>query len=888
MQPIVRYEHSLTLRAIKAIHPVWSFMASIAPRLFGVPEGAMPHPSAMQDSPNWIWRLIFPRFFRRISVDAAEVKRLSDASKGATVVYMAKYAGQLEYSFFNHLFLDKALPLAAYTNAVGLRRWMKPRALWRSIASQEDQISKHGRVLDPLYDGYLPRIIAEGASVFIRIPAADLLDEELILTGPLRALTAVIEAQCTSGRPIVMVPVDFLWSRRPPKAKRGVRDILLGEQGSPGVIRKFFLFWRNYRRRAHATIGNPIDVAEFMRANADAPDEETLARRLRESLLGELKTQRQTITGPPMRPRSWFIQEVLSDDDLDKEICQIAAGRKRPVDDLRDLAHRYAREIVADMDHAYVELLERMLGRAFSRIFESFDVDEAGLARAKAAFAKGPVILVPNHKSHVDYLILSYVLYHNGMTVPHIAAGTNLSFWPLGMIFRRCGAYFIRRAFRDNPLYRAVLETYLKVLLKEGVCQEFFIEGGRSRTGKLKRPKMGMLGMFKRAARDAGVRDAQFLPVSVTYDRVIEQRSYVKEQRGEGKRKERAFDLFGLTKFLGKGEKGYGSIYVRFGEPIPVWSKSCEPKLIAQDAYRICHEINRRTVVTPAAVAAAAILPVSRCGVTMSQFRRNSKAILGCLTAKGAEIPKQLSVSPEAVLQDAVMRLAKSRLITPKRDALEPFIAVEEGKRVPLSFLRNGIVHFLTTVGVLSKFILWHAKNEEAPAPGDLARDLASAKELLHHELRFSTSKSPEEHAMAAAKILEELGAIARSDDGRFVPRNSGLWLLDILSAQIRPFVETLWVATKYVEERVREPVEERSLIESMLAAGDDMYQLGRVRFRESITRTGFVNALRALTNFGVLALEPQREGTKRHTSYVPTGNTDALANLKVELEKLF
>ena len=118
-------------------------------------------------------------------------------------------------------------------------------------------------------------------------------------------------------------------------------------------------------------------------------------------------------------------------------------------------------------------------------MFDSFDVDGEGLTRAKELYAEGPVVFVPNHKSHADYLILSHILYHNGMTLPHIAAGINLEFWPLGPVFRRGGAYFIRRAFRDNPLYKAVLESYLEVLIKEGYSQEFFIEGGRSRTGKL-------------------------------------------------------------------------------------------------------------------------------------------------------------------------------------------------------------------------------------------------------------------------------------------------------------------------------------------------------------------------------------------------------------------
>ncbi|MBN1282826.1 MAG: 1-acyl-sn-glycerol-3-phosphate acyltransferase [Proteobacteria bacterium] len=888
MQPITQYERPLTERALMAIHPFWSLLARVFPGSFGQPREAVPHPSAMLESPNRAWRLLLPHFFRRVSVDPTEVRRLAEAAAGSTVIYIAKYAGQLEYSFFNHLFLEKGLPLSRYTNSCALRRWMKAGSLLRSVSSQESQIGRHGRILDPLYDGYLPQMVSRGESALIRIPPIDLLDEELVITGPLRALLAIIEAQRASERPVKIVPLDFLWSRRPPKAKRSVGDIFLGEQESPGAIRKFFLFWKNYRRRAHASIGEPISVSEFIAANGDASDDEELASRMRKRLLGALNAQRRTVIGPPLRPRSWFIQQVLSDEELDNEVCRIAADRRKPADDLRDLAHRYAREIVADLDYAYVEILERVLGRALTRLFESLDVDEEGLAAAKAAFAGGPVIFVPNHRSHVDGLVLSYVFYHAGMTIPHIAAGSNLSFWPLGRIFRRCGAYFIRRAFRDNPLYKAVLATYLKVMMKEGICQEFFIEGGRTRTGKLKDPKMGMLGMMKRAAREAGVEGASIVPVSITYDRVIEQKGYASELEGAKKKEESRIRLVGLTRYLGGRQSRYGSIHVRFGPPMPLLDEGSDPKAVERCAWRICHEINRRAVVTPAAVAAAAILPVSRTGLTLAQFRQNSQAIVDCLIAKGAEVPAALAGSTQAVMQEALATLARARLVTPRTDSLEPFIAVDEEKRVPLSIFRNSLVHFLVTPAVLCKVLLWRAKNEQSPSVPELADDLAAAKLLLHHEFRFAASRRPEEHVERSIAVLEKLGAVARSGDGKIVPRNSGLWICDLLSAQVRPFVETLWVAARYVEGRMKGPVEERPLIDAMLAAGSDMYQLGRVRFRESINRDGYAASLRALVKFGMLVPEPQKEGQRRRSSYAPTENEDSMKMLKVELEKLF
>ncbi|MFH1830708.1 MAG: 1-acyl-sn-glycerol-3-phosphate acyltransferase [Pseudomonadota bacterium] len=872
MKPFVPYELTLTERALIAIGPIWRWFARHFPKAFAIPTPPPLHPSAMFTDPNWIFRLIFPRFFRRISVDDEAVQRLAQAAEGTTVVYITKYVGQLEYNYFNHLFAERNLPLASYSNALGLRRWKKPRAWWRSIALQESEIEKHGRPLDPITDGLLADMIAGSKSALIKIPPADLEEEEFVFTAPIKALSAIVKAQRKSTKPIMIAPLDFLWTRRPPKAGRSFIDIIFGNTESPGRIRKFYLFWRNYKRRAQASIGVPIDVRSFLNENPAASDEE-LALKLRQRLSQELRLQRHAITGAPIRPRTWFIQAILSDDALDNAICEIATSRGKEADNVRELALRYAKEIVSDLDYSYVEFFERVLARTLVKLFESFNVDKEGLARAKDLFQKGPVIFVPNHKSHADYLILSYVLYHNGMSIPLIAAGKNLSFWPLGRIFRKCGAFFIRRSFRGNELYKAVLETYLKVLLKEGHSQEFFIEGGRSRTGKLKSPRTGMLSMLQKAASKGDVKNMHYVPVSITYDRVIEQKSYMKELAGENKEEERTSHLLKLTKFLKRGKMSYGSIYVRFGTPLSCAEAGAEPKDLEKLAQNICREINRHIVVTPAAVSAAALLCVSRRGVTFSEFRQNAQAILACLSAKGAEIPPMLAESPLAILQDAISRLSHQKLVTAHHDALEPFISIDESKRVPLSYVRNSIAHFLVTTGVVCRLIRWHIRNGRFPNADDLADDLEGTKRLFLREFRFATSKKPKDHIENAVRFLSSQRAIELSAENRISITTEGRAYMNVFEAQILPSVERAWIAARVILERQKIAQEERALITEMLNSGSDLYLLGRIKFRETITRDGFANAIKTLEDFGLLSSERPNE--------------DAAHNLKVELEKL-
>ncbi len=886
MKPLLAHESTPFERALMLMHPIWARFARWKPNAFAAPSGYLPHPSAMLREPNRLWRLIFPRFFKRISVDDAEIERLKAAAQDSIIVYVTKITGQLEYSYFNHLFVEKGLPLSTYTNALTLRRWMKPKAFWRSIAAQEQEITANKRPYEPLADGFLPKMVARGECVLIRIPQSDLQDEAIVLTGPLRAIVALIEAQRSSERPITIVPLDFLWSRRPAGTRKSLIDILFGEKESPGSIRKCVLFWRNYKRRAQASIGTPLNLKNFLEENAGKSDEQ-ISYRLRTMLLSALRAQRRTITGPPIRPRSWFIQEVISDEGLDQTVCKLAEDRGEKTDDVRELALRYIKEIASDLDYTYAELLERVLGMSLIRLFDSFDIEPEGLAAAKALFEKGPIVFVPNHRSHVDYLILSYVLYHHGMTIPHIAAGANLSFWPLGHIFRRCGAFFIRRSFRDNPLYRDVLTTYIKVLLKEGLCQEFFIEGGRSRTGKLKYPKMGMLQMLLRAAQDAKIENLSFVPVSITYDQVIEHRSYVRELDGEKKENEKPSHLLELTKYMRRPKHRFGSIYIRFGEPLPARGNALDQADVRSLAFDICHEINRRTVATPAAVAAASLLCVARTGVTEAEFERNAGALLACLHSKGVEIPAKLAADPKIVLREAVQKLAAQKLVTMRSDALEPFIAVEESRRVPLSYFRNVIVHYLVTGGIVSRLLLWYARQGRNPTIDELASEIRIYQHLLHYEFSFATRLSVEEHVTRAVDFLASQGAVSRSEGGRVAIIPEGLWVLDVFSAQVRPFIETMWIAARYASEKVTSAKESRVLIQEMMRAGLDLFMLGRVRFRESVTKEGFENALRALVEYGVLLTEPQEPGKKRRNAYLPAIDPGKIQNLKVELEKL-
>src|ERR1051326_2955822 len=197
--------------------------------------------------------------------------------------------------------------------------------------------------------------------------------------------------------------------------------------------------------------------------------------------------------------------------------------------------------MAADFHGSYLEILAFFFHRIWRRMFSGLEI--RGLERVVECVKQHPIVLVPCHRSHFDYLILTYIFREHYLSPPHIAAGINMAFFPMASLFRGAGAYFIRRQFDDNPLYKAVFRTYLEYLIREGYTQEFFIEGGRSRTGKILTPKLGMLSAIVNSFLHGVRRDLHFVPVSISYERLVEEEAYKRELLGAEKQKENLLTL---------------------------------------------------------------------------------------------------------------------------------------------------------------------------------------------------------------------------------------------------------------------------------------------------------------------------------------------------------
>jgi glycerol-3-phosphate O-acyltransferase len=871
--------------------PLYRLLRRYAPDRCALPPGIKSdlYGAVWLKKGNWLYNLVFPPFFKKIRFEISSEEDLRDAAENGTVIYVMRRRGQLEFNYFGHVLGQKNFPLISYANDISVKRWMPWPLFKATLINQLESMEKIGGIPDAVSCGYLTYLIEEGKTALISVVPSELEDETVILSGSQKLIYSVIKAQNKCNRPIFFVPLEFIWDRRPAREKRSIIDILFGEKENPGQIRKAALFWRNYRSRAVARAGRPINISLVL-AEKEKDSDEAKAKHLGRELVSALKLERRTISGPPVRPKSWFVERVMADDEFQQKLFELAASHNKPADDFRELSSRYLSELAADINYTYIELAEILLRWVFKSLYSGLIYNEDGLNQIKELYAKKPIVFVPNHKSHFDYLILSHILYHNFMTVPHIAAGVNLSFWPLGPIFRHCGAFFIRRSFENNELYKACVETYLKILLEEGYSQEFFIEGGRSRTGKLSPPRFGMTKMLTKAMDSKSINDILFVPVSLTYDLVIEQKEYEKELEGEMKEKERPAQIIRLFKYLKRRKPRHGKIYVNFGKPVSSLEKSRESKdeaVVGAITSDICREINRNIVVTPQALTALTLLSNTERAITFSELKRRHTLFLDYLRFKKIAFSQTISGDGTNALLTALEALISEKLIQKLDETEEHIFTVNEDKRLHLEYFKNGCSHFFASIGTFSILLSKKLGENGSFTIDQFLEDFSMCRGLLKYEFQFSTARPLKDHLQKIADFLITKDVLSAEKEGSLKFKKGAGQIILPFSNIMRNFFESLKIALLSVKRDSFEKMEERDLVRRMLQTGKNMLLLGHVHYREAVSKINFMNSLRLFRDLGILRDFSDQLGTKGRKIYSTINNKEIADGLQVKLERI-
>lgn len=377
---------------------------------------------------------------------------------------------------------------------------------------------------------------------------------------------------------IQIVPINIYWGRSPDIKKENYsfwKSVFSDTWSVPSALRKFMMILF-HGRSTFIQVSEPLSLQSLIKEKNTLKEEgsfkqknivevERVTRKLHRILRVHFRRQREAVVGPDLSHKRILVNQILQSNTV----------RNAMTDEVRlnDVAYRkafqqarhYANEIASDYSHAVIRALDNSLGWLWHKIYNGIEV--YNIDNLKGIANDYEVIYVPCHRSHIDYLLLSYVVYSHGLVPPHIAAGVNLNLPILGLILRRGGAFFMRRSFKGNPLYAAVFNEYLHIILKRGFSIEYFIEGGRSRTGRLLPPRKGMLSMTARSYLRDTTRPIMFVPVYIGYERLFEGASYVGELYGKKKKKESLRSLFHSLRKL--SEK-FGKVHVNFGQPIAI------------------------------------------------------------------------------------------------------------------------------------------------------------------------------------------------------------------------------------------------------------------------------------------------------------------------------
>ena len=686
---------------------------------------------------------------------------------------------------------------------------------------------------------------------------------------------ALCGRQRTLAHPVFLVPLLLVWSRRAQRLKPPVWEILYGSPEAPTAIGVAVAFLRYYRR-AFLRVGRAAELAGFVRERAAEPDA-VLGRKVRGTLHHHLAREMRAALGPALKDPRRTRERVLRDRHLSEVVEHVSRKSGRSVAAVQREALKDLDEIAARYSPLFVEFVRPILGWIFNRLYERVEVDQEGLARVRRAASEAPLVLCPSHKSHIDYLILSWVFYENGLTPPHVAAGVNLAFWPFGWIARRGGAFFIRRSFKGDKIYSATLRAYVKYLLRERYAQEFFVEGGRSRTGKLLFPKTGLASMEVDAWLDGAADDVLFVPIAVDYEKLVEGKSYLAELSGGEKEKESFGALLRTPKVL---LKRWGPIYLQFGEPISLKALAqqrlgeaassltldgeerdtdSKRQLVQAVAARVGYGINRVITISPMGLVAAGLLSHVRRGISSEELGRRVELLRFVAQQANARFARGLAGAPSDPSQpgpvaDALATLEKDGLVRAERAAGRVIYQVPDETRPQLDYFRNGVLHRYVAISMIATAL--RASGGTAPLAVVRGRTRWLSR-LLKLEFMYRPGATFDAIFEEYGRFLARLGVVAL-DDGT-MRTGAERETLDFLADLTRPYLEAYGVAARTLASAARsgEPLDRRGLVKEALELGRAEFLAGKVLLRESLSKATLENAFEWLSQQGALAIGP-------------------------------
>ena len=652
----------------------------------------------------------------------------------------------------------------------------------------------------------------------------------------------------------VIIPLRVLWL--PAEGQRRLRDLFLGNPHNPGwLLQKLILHFTP--DRCCPVYGEAATLGQLRQDFSAQEQNQALGDFILRRAVLTMKQVERALRGHRYKEPAFVADDILHDPEFRKDLEKIGAKNSKNASELDVEARSYIKELVPTSTPLGLDLLIRLSRYVYTRGYDrDIIVDPEQVKKLRQLASEHPVILLCNHRSQVDSFAIYSALYDNDLPHPHTFGGINMK-WPIiGNIQRSSGMIFIRRAFSDNLVYKAVLQRYIDYLVSRRFPLLWAIEGGRSRTGKLVPPRYGLLHWLLNAAeRFDKTKPLYIVPLSVVFEQVVDVDAYAHEQLGGVKKPE---NLSWFYQYLHSFKTPLGKIHIRFGDPVQARVDEGQPRdpiAVERLAFETCVELNRSTPATKASLVCGSLLAASPQALTHTELCRELDSLLSYLCATGCTATFSLKQSAQALLETSLPQLLGSGVVHCFDAGIEPVYNVVEDKALDAAYYRNNAIHYLFT-GAMADLALarLYLDGSGANPLQELENEVLQLRKLFQWEFFF-----PEKEQFLAGlyrdldiRHPEWRKLVGQGKDGL---HKLFLELSPLLGhGALEPYLEAYRiVGEQLLESGSAESFDQKAFIGDCLNIGKQLYLQRQVVSPESIAKAMFETGLKVAKSRGLL-----------------------------------
>jgi len=642
-----------------------------------------------------------------------------------------------------------------------------------------------------------------------------------------------------------LLPVRVVWS---PSARSGDRhaswwDVLkLGDPRDPDALRQRVILAR-WPDRVTVVAG------EGAYANSLLGEHESSSQSLTDFVTRRawraLDRAERLLRGNRYKVPRFLHEEVTSTPDFTQSAVRFGADRGLSPKIAQARARYYLKEIAAQPSAFVIDLVANVVHWLIKQGYGDIVYDRTQVAELNALGREHALAFLPSHRSNLDRLSLQFVKWENDLPPNHTAGGINMNFFPVGPLVRRTGVFFIRRSFKDNALYKFVLQTYLDYLVENRFPLEWYLEGSRSRSGKLLPPRYGLLSYVVDSWRDGMSEDVMLVPVSISYDQIQDLGSYTDEARGAAKESE----SFGWAlRMIRSLRRRYGNIHIRFGEAVSVTKAmgAADPHDASLDLAKlgleVMHRIAAITPVSPAAVVSIALLSADGRARSLAELTVACRGIESLIVALRLPTTEGFTLDTESEVGAALALLAEHGNVSIHQFD-EPIYYLTPEQALRASYYRNIVVHHFLHRAVLEMVLATQGRRLDEAA---LWKQVALLRDLLKFEFFFPEK---EEFREQISRDLDQINAEWREATPasllkRLTPKTSP-WV-------VRPFLQSYLVVADELAARVGPVDDEDEFVKACLRRGE-AYRLRGLVAADGVSTVLFKQALALARNRDLL-----------------------------------